>query len=434
MRGLLEGLKGTWGRGAAGLALALVLLPAWVGCGGGPDRTKANLRFVNASAYAALDLRVGDSLRFGAVAYGTAPAYQEIDPDKTASSISRAGSATPLVSLTPTLTRKNHYTLLAWGTQGQLKTVLLDEDAAAPASGKAKLRVVNAAADAGAVDIYLGAESDNLLDAVALKSAAAVGALGEFATVNSGVWRLRVTAAGTKADLRLDVGALELASGATYTLVLTPAAGGVLVDGLLLQQQGALTAKPVTHARVRVVGALPGGGAVSAALGRTTLMAATASPAISSYVVVPAGDQTLVVSAGDLRLPETTVHLAAGSESTLLVHDATGVPAASWIVDDNRRPSAASSSKLRLVNGLAASGAALSLTVDAQPVASGIVPGTGSAAAEVASGSQVSLTVSAPGVGTPIFSASDQALLADGVYTLFVLGGPTPAGILRRDR
>ena len=44
-------------------------------CGGGADRTKAQLRMVNASSgYTQLDLRVDDQLRQGAVAYGAAEA------------------------------------------------------------------------------------------------------------------------------------------------------------------------------------------------------------------------------------------------------------------------------------------------------------------------------------------------------------------------
>ena len=50
------------------LALATALL---VACGGGADRTKAQVRVVNASSgYTGLDLRVDNELRQGAVGYG----------------------------------------------------------------------------------------------------------------------------------------------------------------------------------------------------------------------------------------------------------------------------------------------------------------------------------------------------------------------------
>ena len=58
-------------RSILAVAVSVTLL---LGCGGGADRTKANLRFVNASTgYPSLDLVIDDSLRFGAVAYGQGP-------------------------------------------------------------------------------------------------------------------------------------------------------------------------------------------------------------------------------------------------------------------------------------------------------------------------------------------------------------------------
>ncbi len=81
----------------AALAISIALL---AGCGGGSDATKAQVRMVNASAgYKELDLRVQDQVRQGGVVYGAAEGYIEIDPGKAASTISSAGSATPLLKL-----------------------------------------------------------------------------------------------------------------------------------------------------------------------------------------------------------------------------------------------------------------------------------------------------------------------------------------------
>ena len=99
------------------LALAAALLLA--ACGGNTtDRTKAQLRLVNASdGYAVLDLRVEDELRLGDVAYGTRADYVEVDPGKAASTITRSGSATALLSFTPAMDRDKHYTVLAYGAE-----------------------------------------------------------------------------------------------------------------------------------------------------------------------------------------------------------------------------------------------------------------------------------------------------------------------------
>ena len=138
-------------RSILAVAMAATLL---LGCGGGADRTKANVRFVNASTgYPSLDLVIDDSLRFGAVAYGQGPDYTEVDPQRTASRVSVAGSSTPLVALTPALAKQDRFTLVAYGRAGALKTVLLDDNRGEPDAGKALVRVLNAAPDAGSLDV-----------------------------------------------------------------------------------------------------------------------------------------------------------------------------------------------------------------------------------------------------------------------------------------
>ena len=111
---------------AASLAGGL-LLSLLAACGGNTtDRTKAQLRLVNASdGYAALDLRVEDELRLGDVAYGTRADYVEVDPGKAASTITRSGSATALLSFTPAMDRNKHYTVLAYGAEGALRQMVI---------------------------------------------------------------------------------------------------------------------------------------------------------------------------------------------------------------------------------------------------------------------------------------------------------------------
>lgn len=427
-----EGSREGWRRRAV-LATAAAGLASLAGCGGGADRTKANLRFVNASAYGALDLYVDGVQRVSSSAYGAASSYLEIDPDETESRLTRAGSTSALLSVTPTLVRKQFYTLVGWGREGRLKTVLLDDNADAADAGKVKLRVLNAAADAGELDLYLTAEGDSLTDAVPLVSGAKVGEAGSFLSVSAGsTWRLRATGAGTRSDLRLDLRGVSLPSGSVQTLVLTPAAGGVLVDALLLVQKGTVTARAVEHARVRVAAALPLGESVSVTADSQTLLSSIASPAIGAYQWVPAGARSVVVTGGASVLPTVTVTLAPGGEYTLLVHAAGGTPTSSWLSEDNRRPDSSAAARVRLVNGVSGSGSALALTSDALPVASGVIPGTGSDGVEVTAGDRV-LAVREPGAADPLHSQT-HTLTAAKLYTVFVLGGPTPLVLLREDR
>ena len=436
-----------WKTAAAVTAITLVA------CGGGTDRTKAQVRMVNASAgYAQLDLRVDDQLRQGAVAYGAAEGYVEVSPGKAASTISSPSSATTLLSFTPALSEKKHYTLLAYGPAGALQYQQLDENLGAPDTGRALLRVVNGASDAGALDLYLSGPTDDLSNVVPVQTSVAYGVVGTLTTINSGTWRLRATAAGSKTDVRLDVSALSLPSKQVATLVLTPSAGGILVNALVLVQQGPITRQDTALARVRLAAAVADSGVVGARVGSTSLAStpgtagASASPSLDDYVLVPVGLSavavavTVTVNAQALSLPAKT--LDAGRDYTFMVHGLTSSPQASWIDDDNRLPSDSGRVKLRLINALADTAQPLAMTLDGRPVAGAVGVGTASAyalVAPVAAGSTSGLlAVRATGATTPVYKSPSQTLLASGSYSVLVTGRQASAagatGIVRQDR
>ncbi len=421
---------GWWLLLAAGALLAA--------CGGGADTTKAQIRLVNASGgYAALDMSIDDSRRFTGVAYGASASYVEADPAKMATTISRPGAATALVSLTPAVSKNKSFTVLAYGGEGALKTLVLDDNTGGPASGKTLLRVVNGAPDAPSVDVYITGSAESLTDAVPLQSAAAVGATGGFATVNSGTWRLRITGAGSKTDVRLDASGLVLGSEQVTTLVVTPGRGGVLVNALLLVDRGSIARADSTQARLRVAAGVTGSGAVSATIGGTALPTVTA-PAVGLYTLVSAGTPTLTASVNGTAvagLPVST--LAAGGDYSLLVYGTASAPQVALIEDDNHLPADASQAKLRLVHGVADVSTALSLTVNFFPVADGVSPGAASAYKLVDPSTTSVFSVTTPGTAAAIYSAVDQILVANRNYTLFVVGASAPGpavGILRPDR
>jgi Domain of unknown function (DUF4397) len=223
--------------------LLLALLLAACG-GGGEDRSKAQLRLVNATAaYAALDLVVDERRLQNSVAYGQSASYVEIEPDETATEITRPGSSTALATANPAVSEGDRYTLVAYGSEGSLKTTLLDDNANEPDSGKVRVRVLNASADAGNVDVYLTTADAPLAEAEALQAGAVAGTVTGYTTVDAATWRLRVTAAGDRDDLRLDISGIALTSRQIVTLVITPGSGGVLVNALVVAQRGAITAQ-----------------------------------------------------------------------------------------------------------------------------------------------------------------------------------------------
>ena len=129
-----------------------------------------------------------------------------------------------------------------------LKAALLPDNTD-PDNDKSLVRVFNGATDAGAVDVYLTGPSDSLTSAVALQANAAVGAVGTFSALTPATLRLWVTAAGDKSKVLLDTSGVVFTKGQVVTIVVTSTAGGVLVNALMLNQEGAIATIANAQAR-----------------------------------------------------------------------------------------------------------------------------------------------------------------------------------------
>lgn len=419
----------TWMRWLA-CVLAVGVL---AGCGGGEDKTKAHVRLVNAtSGYSSLSLVIGDETVATGVAYGGSADYTDIKGQTDSADLTRPGSATLLSTSTVTVDKDTHYTMLAYGKAGSLATTLLTDEESTPSSGKALVRVINTASDAGSLDVYLTSSGDTLSEASALTSAVSYGTLGDFITVNSGTWRLRVTAAGSKTDLRLDLTGLVVPSEGVTTLVITPGSGGVLVNALLLVQQGSIAQATNPQARVRVVGGTVGG-SVTASVAGTALISGDTAPVLSSYALVTAGSATVAVDVSGATAALTSATLDGGGDYTLLVYGTADAPQAVLLTDDNTLPGSSSQAKVRLVHALADSTDTASLKLNFSSIASGVAQGAASAYADVDAITAAEFDAS---VGsTALTAVTDKDVVAQGVYTFFITGAvDSPTQIFFKDR
>ena len=101
------------------------------------------------------------------------------------------------------------------------------------------MRFFNATTDTGSVDVFLtpiGATGD-LGEVLPNQTALTSGSLSGFRDIGAGSWRLRVTGAGDPNDVRLDIPSITLPGKKYATLVVTAGAGGVLVNGTLIEQR-----------------------------------------------------------------------------------------------------------------------------------------------------------------------------------------------------
>jgi hypothetical protein len=418
--------------GAAGTALLAA-------CGGQVEEDVddvARVRLLNATAaYPSLDLLVGDTRRNTGIGSGAVGTYASLKEGSYTTAVTSAGSASTLASSSRTLAEGKAYTVVAYGALGDVATALLEENASAAATGQAKLMVLNAAPDAGSVDVYLTGAADSLVGASPVASGVNGGSAVGYATVGAGTYRLRITAAGDPSQLRFDAPGLVLGSTQVATLVVTPTAGSVLTQALLLSQQGGVSALANTLARVRLVASVAGNGRVTASLGGTAVMTAGTSPTVGAYTTVPAGTPAFSLSVNGQPISTQNVTLAAGTDTTLLLWGDAATPQLATLADDNRLPASSSTqARLRLVQAVNGLASGLTMTADAVAIANDVLPGGASAHATVAGSATQRVIVSSPLVATPLYS-SDTTLAARGVYTLFVIGDmPAPLATLRRER
>jgi len=425
---------------AAVMAFAAAVLTA-CGGGGGSDDGNASVRLVNATlTHAQLNLLANSTAIVTGTPTDTASAYVGVSDGSPALQINDTTTSAVLAVTAPTVTKGQKFALVAYESGGSVRTAVIAEDTTAPASGTAIVRVFNAATDAGAIDIYI---TDPATDITTLSSptfsfgsSTSVQA-SNFASFGPGTYRIRVTGAGSPTDLRLDIASVVLDNQQVATVILTPTTGGTLANGAMLVQDGTYTATRNTSARVRLVAAVSSNASVSATAGAIAIGTGMVAPAIGTYVNVPSGSAiNVAVNSASIGAPAGT--LAAGSDTTLMVYGNAGSASATLIADDNHLPTAASSYKLRLVNGITGAAVPLSLDVNFANIASNVLPGTASSYTVLAASTTTQLSVTSPSSLTPIFPVPPSATFSipgGAVFSLFMLGDAgAPVGVLRKDR
>jgi hypothetical protein len=422
----------TW----AALAAAALTLPLLGGCGN-DDANDGFVRNINASTeYASLDLYTVDtdgstSALISGTAAGTASGYTGVKKGSYSFEVKSTASAGTPTPVSGTITKSDHFALITYLTGTTTKTQFLSEEEDHPASGNAKLRIFNAASsEAASVDVYLTANDCGSLSVTDSAFASAVTGLQasytQITAASAGTtWSVCVFAAGDTSTLLLDIPSLKLKDQEIATLVLTHTAGGVLLNGAVLDQQGAYTAYASSLARVRVVADATAGSKVTVSVGSSDLASGAPSPSVGDYITVATGAfaPTIAydgVSATGFTLPALT----AGSDYTLLVTGSIGAPAATLITDTNTPSTSTTNTvKVRVVNGLNGGSGTVSATVDGKSVGSAAFAAASSYTniAPTSGTSDISAIVS----GTAPADLTLKTFTAGTVNTIFIYGDAT---------
>ncbi len=400
---------------------------ALAGCGGGSlSIDEGQLRLLNATSsrdFASLDLYAANNAVVTNVPPYTVSGYGDLKHDTYTIDLRQAGGSA-LVSTTTTLARKEHQTIVASLSGGTLGMTVLSDDEGSPSSGNAKLRIFNTAGtDSGAVDVYLLASACTTLatSAAAPTFSGITGQPSAYAqvTATGTAQHLCVTAAGDKSDLRLDLPSFTLTDKRIVTIVLARGAGGLLLQGIVVDQQGNATTSLNTLARVRVAASVVPAAAIDVDVNGTAIAAGLASPAVGPYQVVDAGPLVVKVNGATIT-SSPPFSAAAGSDITLLV---TGTGSTVTQIDDDNSVSSNSARpvKLRLVNGLNGATGTATLTVNNALVGTGAGFGSASGYATIASSAALARVEARSGT-VQYYLANNVTFASGSIYTLFLLG------------
>jgi hypothetical protein len=193
---------------------------------------QARLRVVHASPDApAVDVWVNGAVAFSNAPYKGITDYASLAPDSYQVQVTPTGATTPVViSATLDLAANTDYSVVAVGKLADIEPLVLVDNNALPAAGKAHVRFVHASPDAPAVDIAVKG-GPVLFANVPFKG------VGDYLPVDAGTYDLEVRLAGTDTVV-LAVPGLALENQVVYTVF----AMGLVADG-------SLTAVPSVDAR-----------------------------------------------------------------------------------------------------------------------------------------------------------------------------------------
>ena len=187
------------------------------------QRGNALVRVINAvPAGPSVDVFADDTKVFTGIAYKTTSPYKEVSGERHTFRIRPKGqdTAQPLAENSEGMSDGKHYTVIAMAdANGNPTLYVYDDDLVPLSSGKAKVRVIHASADAGEVDVYAKEGNKKLFGDV---NALSETSYSEFDPMSG---TLEVRPEG-KNNAVLTIPNAKFQAGNTYTVVVTGKAKG----------------------------------------------------------------------------------------------------------------------------------------------------------------------------------------------------------------
>jgi hypothetical protein len=202
------------------LLSGVVLLAAMlfsVACGGGGDQGR--IRVVEASpSQSSVDVLVDGSSVATNVDFGAATDYISVNNGSRHLQIEPTGSTSTVIDQNISVSSSTDYTYLLADTN-PISTVSFTDDNTAATSGNFKLRVINASAAIGSVDVYIVAPSTNISTTTPAISGLGFDSASSYQSLGAGTYQIYVTTPGTTFAY-INTGAISFTTGQIRTIVI----------------------------------------------------------------------------------------------------------------------------------------------------------------------------------------------------------------------
>lgn len=209
---------------AAVLMLGLVAAFAVSGCGDDDNNPvaptpQARVMAIHASPDApAVDLLVDNAVAGTGLAFPNNTGYLDVTPGTRNVKVNVTGTSTTVINADLALASGSSYSVFATDSVAQISPLVVTDNLAAPAAGKAHVRFVHLSPNAPAVDVAV-------VSGPTLFANRSFQTASDFSPVNVGTYNLEVRVAGTS-TVALSVPGVALADGKIYTIFAKGFLGG----------------------------------------------------------------------------------------------------------------------------------------------------------------------------------------------------------------
>jgi hypothetical protein len=410
---------------------ALVL----IGCGksGGGGDSNGQIRVFNAFPEAsALNVTVAGTVLSNSLPFQGLTQYQTVNSGSQTFTVNVVGSTVPLVNATTTIGSGANYSYLIFGPSTAVGSILANDAFNDPGSGNFALRVVNAAAGAGPIDVYVTAPGADLSNAAPTIPNVPYGTVTNFLPFTTGAsFEIRITPSGTK-QIIYDSTPKTFAERSGTTIAAYSKGGGSLVNVALLISDGTGTGAIADNlvAQYKVINASLVPSALNVFIDGSLQLSNIPYTGVSNYQQTSSGTHTITVQAQatpGANLLAITPNLSAATDTSIPLVGPAGALAGVVLNDDNLPP-ATGSAGVRFVN-TSASIASVDVFVNFSKQVSGLAANTASSyvnlTATAVTGTTYEFDFNLSGTTTVVLKLPGVLLAAPHKYSVYLAGPST---------